>query len=124
MATRLSDLRRLQADLFLNRASELLTERGHCKGLMTAPSGALSCTAALYVACGARPEKIRWNADNAEEAGVPEKNRAVADELLMLLEGLALTDCLEEWNDREATDQQECRRLLSRAADAIRISLD
>ena len=124
MATRLSNLRQLKADLFLDRAGEILVEYGHCKGLMRAPSGALSCTAALYVACGAKPEKIGWNADTAEDAGVPEKNRAVADELLMLLEGLALTDCLEEWNDREATDQQECRRLLSRAADAIRISLD
>ena len=91
---------------------------------MRSPSGALSCTAALFVACGAKPDRIGWDSQNAADAGVPEKTQAVADELLMLLEGLAFTDCLEEWNDRESVDQAACHRLLMRAADMIRISLD
>jgi len=124
MATRLSDLRRLGADKFLDHAQFLLVKFGHCKGLMRAPSGALSCTAALYAGCGAKPDKIPWDADSAEVAGVTAKNCAVADELLLFLEGLARTDCLEEWNDRDGIEIGQCLGLLQKAADMIRISLD
>lgn len=124
MATRLNDLRRLKADTFLDHAQELLVKFGHCKGLMRAPSGALSCTAAVYAACGAKVDRIPWNADSAEMAGVPEKNCAIADELMLFLEGLALTDCLEEWNDRAEIQRDQCLGLLRKAADLIRISLD
>lgn len=118
MATSLQALKQLGAHDLLRRAAQVIEARGLARGVThDRISRTISCSGAVYVACGARLQKIPIIADGPESAGVPVKNQILADEIITYLESFIGADDLEEWSD--AATQSECITTLRNAAQRL-----
>jgi hypothetical protein len=120
MTNSLATLRLLNGELKFLQAASLLKTFGHAKGLMRNPkTNALSCAAAIYVACGAPIKKVNGITDDAESCCVPERTSALAEELILFFESTVGTDDIHEWNDK--VNASKCIKAFRSAAKRLAI---
>lgn len=120
MVTSLQALKTLGANKIILGAVEILRTNGLAKGVTHERiSGKLSCSGAVYAACGADQKKIPIVANGPIDAGVPQKNQVLASEIILYLESFTGTDDLEEWNDHANVDL--CINALQNAATRLMI---
>jgi hypothetical protein len=115
------EVRFLGASKRLERTIQVLDERGLCKNMYVNPySKTVSMTGALLCAFGVPDENIlAWGGD-VTELPLIDKDRAMFQELLNLLEGV-VDDDLESWSDKSSQD--EVKHALNRLINLIEISV-
>ena len=117
----LMEVRFLGATKHLESAIHILDERGLCKNMYLNPySKNVSATGALLCALGVPDEDIlTWSGD-VTELPLIDRDMAMCQELLNLLEGL-VDDDLESWSDKASLD--EVKHALKRLINLIEISV-
>jgi len=97
----------------LNRAADLIDERGHWKGWYCGPNGQLCARGAMYIAAGvvppSEPEGV-WSGDCDHEAVNAATKRLDAHVGVLT----------ERWNDLDATTAADVTDALRGAAEAAR----
>ena len=111
----------LGASRHLEGAIRILDERGLCKNMYLNPySKNVSTTGALLSAFGVSDSNIlAWGGD-VTELPLIDRDMAMFQELLNLLEGL-VDDDLESWSDKSSQD--EVKHALNRLINLIEISV-
>ena len=115
------EVRFLGASKRLERTIQVLDERGLCKNMYVNPySKTVSMTGALLCAFGVPDENIlAWGGD-VTELPLIDRDKAMFQELLNLLEGV-VDDDLESWSDKSSHD--EVKHALNRLINLIEISV-
>ena len=109
------------ADL-LDRAADVVAERGLCKGVRLNPAnGAVDLIAALAIAGGADPKGITGSR-SLTDTGIPSVNEAVLVLSVEVLDAILGADP-EEWSDSPLVGPSEVQRLLRQAANRLRIAV-
>jgi hypothetical protein len=117
----LMEVRFLGATKYLEHAIQVLDNRGFCKNMYMNPySKNVSATGALLSSFGVPDENIiSWSGD-ITELPLIDRDMAMCQELLNLLEGL-VDDDLESWSDKSSKDEVE--HALKRLINLIEISV-
>lgn len=102
--SRLSPIRKNGAEQKINKACQLLEERGAACGVMLSPEGGLDITAAIFVACGAKISQLNSSDGNPELAGLSPVGTLVALELIQGFEALVDED-ITTWGDNHTATE-------------------
>ena len=115
------EVRFLGATKYLESSIHILDERGLCKNMYLNPySKTVSATGALLCAFGVSDENILAWGGEVTELPLIDRDMAMCQELLNLLEGL-VDDDLESWSDKASLD--EVKHALKRLINLIEISV-
>lgn len=110
------NLKELEAETVLLRASDAVTKYGLSSLLTRGTDGSVSCYGAIYVACGASHGHMPFDCCDATEAGVPEKYQPLAEEVSLYVEAFCDTDDLNMWVVNSNADTKSASRMFVRAA--------
>lgn len=117
----LLELQFLGGSKYLEKAAQILDERGFGTNMYLNPySKNVSITGALLSAFGVPDETILTWGGVVTELPLIDKDMAIFQELINLLEGL-VDDDLETWNDTVSKD--EVKHVFKRLANLIEISM-